>query len=225
MQKSQKEALYLILSILIITIASGSYLIFGNLPQKQMTGQYQKTNLLRDAVKAVRSAENLTTVSATNKAQHAINQLKGSQKKQKLQKRLDVVKAQLEQEEAATQAVKSAEETPDQSLKDLAQKAVNELSNKGKKAALQARLDAIFIAKEMPQQVVEAGDINTWHAIPAENDADKDSSSSSVPESNSSSEPTTPSSSQEPSKPEASQSPPNTSSSLPTLPTEPKNSQ
>lgn len=135
MQKSKKEALYLLLSIFTITLMGGLYLVFGSTSKMPTTlrRQEQAIYLTKQADLAVQAAEKLGTIAATNKAQHAIDRLKASSKKQGLQDRLEAVKVTLEQEEAATRAVKSAEDAPSPALKDLAQKAVNELNNFGKK--------------------------------------------------------------------------------------------
>ncbi|GAY70069.1 UNVERIFIED_CONTAM: hypothetical protein KB573_07175 [Streptococcus canis] len=220
MQKKQKEALLLMLSLLSITIAGGVYLIFGSTPQQANapTKQEKRLNVLKQADLAVQAAEKLATVAATNQAQHAIDRLKDSSKKQALQERLEFVKARLEQEEAAARAVKSAEDAPSQALKDLAQKAVNDLSNIGKKAALQARLDAILLAKpaieETPRQVPDVIDNDPWIPLPSSNQKD-----SSYPEPPLLPEPTpeppTPSPEPEPNKPEPS---PSTPSPIPPTP-------
>ncbi|MGG6832695.1 UNVERIFIED_CONTAM: hypothetical protein KB574_07835 [Streptococcus canis] len=232
MQKKQKEALLLMLSLLSITIAGGVYLIFGSTPQQANapTKQEKRLNVLKQADLAVQAAEKLATVAATNQAQHTIDRLKDSSKKQALQERLEFVKARLEQEEAAARAVKSAEDAPSQALKDLAQKAVNDLSNIGKKAvndlsnigkkaALQARLDAILLAKpaieETPRQVPDVIDNDPWIPLPSSNQKD-----SSYPEPpllpEPMPEPPTPSPEPEPNKPEPSPSTPS-----PTPPTPP----
>lgn len=124
MQKSKKEALYLLLSIFTITLMGGLYLVFASTSKMPtpLRRQEQAVDLAKQADLAVQDAEKLGTIAATNKAQHAIDRLKASSKKQGLQDRLEAVKATLEQEAAATRAVKSAEDAPSPALKDLAQK-------------------------------------------------------------------------------------------------------
>lgn len=219
MQKSKKEALYLLLSIFTITLMGGLYLVFGSTSKMPtpLRRQEQAVNLAKQADLAVQDAEKLGTIAATNKAQHAIDRLKASSKKQGLQDRLEAVKATLEQEAAATRAVKSAEDAPSPALKDLAQKAVNELNNFGKKAALQARLDAIVLAKpvpeETPRQVIDDNNTTTW--IP---DPEPSQPHTAVPQP--SSPQTTPESSTPSPAPEPSQSEPS-HPSTPSLPTPP----
>lgn len=219
MQKSKKEALYLLLSIFTITLMGGLYLVFGSTSKMPtpLRRQEQAVDLTKQADLAVQDAEKLGTIAATNKAQHAIDRLKASSKKQGLQDRVEAVKATLEQEEAATRAVKSAEDAPSPALKDLAQKAVNELNNFGKKAALQARLDAIVLAKpvleETPRQVIDDNNTSTW--IP---DPEPSQPHTTVPQPSSpqtTPEPSTPSPAPEPSQPEPSHP------STPSLPTPP----
>ena len=222
MQKSKKEALYLLLSIFTITLMGGLYLVFGSTSKMPTTlrRQEQAIYLTKQADLAVQAAEKLGTIAATNKAQHAIDRLKASSKKQGLQDRLEAVKATLEQEEAATRAVKSAEDAPSPALKDLAQKAVNELNNFGKKTALQARLDAIVLAKpvpeETPRQVIDDNNTSTWIPDPAPSQPHTTVPQPSSPEATP--EPPTPSPDPEPSQPEASHP------SAPSLPTPPTGS-
>ena len=219
MQKSKKEALYLLLSIFTITLMGGLYLVFGSTSKMPTTlrRQEQAIYLTKQADLAVQAAEKLGTIAATNKAQHAIDRLKASSKKQGLQDRLEAVKVTLEQEEAATRAVKSAEDAPSPALKDLAQKAVNELNNFGKKAALQARLDAIVLAKpvpeETPRQVIDDNNTSTWIPDPEPSQPHTTVPQPSSPEATP--EPPTPSPDPEPSQPEPSQP------SAPSLPTPP----
>lgn len=219
MQKSKKEALYLLLSIFTITLMGGLYLVFASTSKMptSLRRQEQAVDLAKQADLAVQDAEKLGTIAATNKAQHAIDRLKASSKKQGLQDRLEAVKATLEQEAAATRAVKSAEDAPSPALKDLAQKAVNELNNFGKKAALQARLDAIVLAKpvpeETPRQVIDDNNTTTWIPDPEPSQphtaVPQPSSPQTTPESS------TPSPAPEPSQPEPSHP------STPSLPTPP----
>lgn len=219
MQKSKKEALYLLLSIFTITLMGGLYLVFASTSKMPtpLRRQEQAVDLAKQADLAVQDAEKLGTIAATNKAQHAIDRLKASSKKQGLQDRLEAVKATLEQEAAATRAVKSAEDAPSPALKDLAQKAVNELNNFGKKAALQARLDAIVLAKpvpeETPRQVIDDNNTTTWIPDPEPSQphtaVPHPSSPQTTPESS------TPSPAPEPSQPEPSHP------STPSLPTPP----
>ncbi|HEP1443798.1 hypothetical protein [Streptococcus pyogenes] len=175
MTKSQKEALYWMLSVLTITLIGGSCLIFGSHPQTQdKVAKHSKSaaSLLKKAVKAVNDADRLATAAAIQEAQKAVDKLAESSKKETLQEQLNVAKAKQEQEDAATQAVKAAEETLNQNFKDIAQKAVNDLSNKGKKAALQSRLDAILPAKpiidEFPRQSGEITDNSYWTPFPGD---------------------------------------------------------
>lgn len=219
MQKSKKEALYLLLSIFTITLMGGLYLVFASTSKMPtpLRRQEQAVDLAKQADLAVQDAEKLGTIAATNKAQHAIDRLKASSKKQGLQDRLEAVKATLEQEAAATRAVKSAEDAPSPALKDLAQKAVNELNNFGKKASLQARLDAIVLAKpvpeETPRQVIDDNNTTTWIPDPEPSQphtaVPQPSSPQTTPESS------TPSPAPEPSQPEPSHP------STPSLPTPP----
>lgn len=219
MQKSKKEALYLLLSIFTITLMGGLYLVFGSTSKMPtpLRRQEQAVDLTKQADLAVQDAEKLGTIAATNKAQHAIDRLKASSKKQGLQDRVEAVKATLEQEEAATRAVKSAEDAPSPALKDLAQKAVNELNNFGKKAALQARLDAIVLAKpvpeETPRQVIDDNNTSTWIPDPEPSQPHTTVPQPSSPQINP--EPSTPSPAPEPSQPEPSHP------STPSLPTPP----
>lgn len=221
MQKSKKEALYLLLSIFTITLMGGLYLVFASTSKMPtpLRRQEQAVDLAKQADLAVQDAEKLGTIAATNKAQHAIDRLKASSKKQGLQDRLEAVKATLEQEAAATRAVKSAEDAPSPALKDLAQKAVNELNNFGKKAALQARLDAIVLAKpvpeETPRQVIDDNNTTTWIPDPEPSQPHTAVPQPSSPQTTPESSTPTPSPAPEPSQPEPSHP------STPSLPTPP----
>ncbi|HEL0648596.1 TPA: hypothetical protein TUV20_001424 [Streptococcus equi subsp. zooepidemicus] len=154
MRKPIKETHYLIISLLTIAIAGGAYLIFSSLSPKPatITTQSKGYELLTKAQALVKEAEDNPTKEAIAKAQKAINQLKKTQSKEELQARLTAVNLKHNQEDVAIKVLKAAEDNPSSELKEAAQKAISKLSDEAKKAALQARLDAIGLSKPSTAQ-------------------------------------------------------------------------
>ncbi|HEL1182278.1 TPA: hypothetical protein ACHR26_001824 [Streptococcus equi subsp. zooepidemicus] len=154
MRKPTKETHYLIISLLTIAIAGGAYLIFSSLSPKPatITTQSKGYELLTKAQALVKEAEDNPTKEAIAKAQKAINQLKKTQSKEELQARLTAVSLKHNQEDVAIKVLKAAEDNPSSELKEAAQKAISKLSDEAKKAALQARLDAIGLSKPSTAQ-------------------------------------------------------------------------
>lgn len=154
MRKPTKETHYLIISLLTIAIAGGAYLMFNNLSPKPatITTQSKGYELLTKAQALVKEAEDNPTKEAIAKAQKAINQLKKTQSKEELQARLTAVNLKHNQEDVAIKILKAAEDNPSSELKEAAQKAISKLSDEAKKAALQARLDAIGLSKPSTAQ-------------------------------------------------------------------------
>src|SRR3712207_6296 len=149
MRKPTKETHYLIISLLTIAIAGGAYLMFSSLSPKPatITTQSKGYELLTKTQALVKEAEDNPTKEAIAKAQKAINQLKKTQSKEELQARLTAVSLKHNQEDVAIKVLKAAEDNPSPELKEAAQKAISKLSDEAKKAALQARLDAIGLSK------------------------------------------------------------------------------
>ncbi|MDI6043144.1 hypothetical protein QLT07_00880 [Streptococcus equi subsp. zooepidemicus] len=154
MRKPTKETHYLIISLLTIAIAGGAYLMFSSLSPKPatITTQSKGYELLTKAQALVKEAEDNPTKEAIAKAQKAINQLKKTQSKEELQARLTAVSLKHNQEDVAIKVLKAAEDNPSPELKEAAQKAISKLSDEAKKAALQARLDAIGLSKPSTAQ-------------------------------------------------------------------------
>ncbi|HEL0442413.1 TPA: hypothetical protein TVS37_000975 [Streptococcus equi subsp. zooepidemicus] len=154
MRKPTKETHYLIISLLTIAIAGGAYLMFSSLSPKPatITTQSKGYELLTKAQALVKEAEDNPTKEAIAKAQKAINQLKKTQSKEELQARLTAVNLKHNQEDVAIKVLKAAEDNPSSELKEAAQKAISKLSDEAKKAALQARLDAIGLSKPSTAQ-------------------------------------------------------------------------
>lgn len=154
MRKPTKETHYLIISLLTIAIAGGAYLIFSSLSPKPatITTQSKGYELLTKAQALVKEAEDNPTKEAIAKAQKAINQLKKTQSKEELQARLTAISLKHNQEDVAIKVLKAAEDNPSPELKEAAQKAISKLSDEAKKAALQARLDAIGLSKPSTAQ-------------------------------------------------------------------------
>ncbi|CAX00180.1 hypothetical protein [Streptococcus equi] len=154
MRKPTKETHYLIISLLTIAIAGGAYLMFSSLSPKPaaITTQSKGYELLTKAQALVKEAEDNPTKEAIAKAQKAINQLKKTQSKEELQARLTAVSLKHNQEDVAIKVLKAAEDNPSSELKEAAQKAISKLSDEAKKAALQARLDAIGLSKPSTAQ-------------------------------------------------------------------------
>ncbi|HEL1205428.1 TPA: hypothetical protein TVL50_001006 [Streptococcus equi subsp. zooepidemicus] len=154
MRKPTKETHYLIISLLTIAIAGGAYLMFNSLSPKPatITTQSKGYELLTKAQALVKEAEDNPTKEAIAKAKKAINQLKKTQSKEELQARLTAVNLKHNQEDVAIKVLKAAEDNPSPELKEAAQKAISKLSDEAKKAALQARLDAIGLSKPSTAQ-------------------------------------------------------------------------
>ncbi|EHI68911.1 GA-like domain-containing protein [Streptococcus ictaluri] len=173
MEKSKKETLFLLLSILTLTLAGGVYLIFGNAPKlstvaanpSQLAKQLTKIQALLDQADIDPNPDLLL------KIQNAINSLKKSEDKEPLQARLDAIKANLNQEQVALTAIELAEATLNQDLKDQAQKAINAVSREAQKAAMQARLDAVIV--QVPVSENKSSSQNHEGSLPIEDSYDK----------------------------------------------------
>ncbi|MGT2934093.1 fibrinogen-binding protein [Streptococcus catagoni] len=149
MKKQNSEKIFLILSLITLLFGSFIYIKFSKAADVKST-DIQKvekvTNSLKlsQAEKAIKEAQKSPSKETFEKAQKSLNDLHYSAQKVKLQKKLDIVKKAFSKEEAALKAIEESKKLPSLENKEKAQKAIDAVSNKDKKATLQAKLDAIF---------------------------------------------------------------------------------
>lgn len=152
MKTSRSEIGYFILSLILVAVATGIYLVFGSQytnPSTTMALTTSSTSekdlevkaeaLLAEA-QAHLSSENIT------KAQAAINKLSNETKKTDLQAQLDNLSTELANETSAQEAVTTAENEQTSANVTAAQAAIDALSNEELKSQLQGRLDAVAAA-------------------------------------------------------------------------------
>lgn len=156
MKKERSERLFLVLSVITLVIAGGIYVVFGdmaNVKSVENAGQpshkvVSKKNSLSESIELVASAEKNPSKDAIEKAQKKLDELKNSDTKKQLQKKLDQIKKRFETYEKAKKAVVEAQSNPTTENKDLAQAAIDKVTDEKKKSELQAQLDAIVITDE-----------------------------------------------------------------------------
>lgn len=160
MKTSKNELIYLILSIIVIAFASFIYIVFGKNNQTTKIDNTQMTqvetsnettiednkdneiiNLANDKLTDYRLTPNDETKAS---AQSAIDGINDIAKKQELQATLDSLSTEFTNQANAETAVSNAEGYQIQSNVDLAQNAINSLTEQTKKAELQARLDIVI---------------------------------------------------------------------------------
>ncbi|MCU9532972.1 GA-like domain-containing protein [Streptococcus sp. CSL10205-OR2] len=160
MKTSKNELVYLILSIIVIAFASFIYIVFGRTNQTTKVDDTQMTqvetstetttednkddeliNLANERLADYRLTPNDDTKAVAQTAIDAINDVT---KKQELQSTLDTLSTEITNQANAETAVLNAEGYQVQSNVDLAQNAINSLTDQTKKTELQARLDVVI---------------------------------------------------------------------------------
>lgn len=156
MKQVKTERLFLILSLLMIVVASGIYFTFArnymgkplaNASQTETT-HVKKTNYLSKAIEGVRLAEEKPSTESIDSAQKLLDKVKKSETKLSLQDRLDKLKKNLAIEKEALKKLEEAEKNPSAETKEAAQKAIDKVTDEKKKADYQSRLDAITLPEE-----------------------------------------------------------------------------
>lgn len=156
MKPSNTEKLFLILSLLTLILAGSFYLFFarnhiGNALTQKETQTVQKSNMLSKAIDALEKAEKKPSLEAIEKAEKAINQLKKTDTKLRLQERLNQLKKAFSIEKEAIKALEEAEKNPSLETKDKAKEAIDKIGNLTKKNELLNRLGAIVISDQAPE--------------------------------------------------------------------------
>lgn len=156
MKQVKTERLFLILSLLMIVVASGIYFTFArnymgkplaNASQTETT-HVKKTNYLSKAIEAVRLAEEKPSTESIDSAQILLDKVKKTETKLSLQDRLDKLKKNLTIEKEALKKLEEAEKNPSAETKEAAQKAIDKIKDEKKKADYQSRLDAITLPED-----------------------------------------------------------------------------
>ncbi|MEQ9809632.1 hypothetical protein [Streptococcus jiangjianxini] len=152
MLKSKSETLFMLLSVLLLIVIGGIYMLANKSTQEQSPSQVTRTSQSSSsetiknqeaAEKAVKALEDKPNDDHLKKAKEALAKLPKGDLKDKLQKRIDAVEAVLKQEKATEKAVKQARETLSATDIDLAQTEIDKLKDSDKKTALQKQLDDI----------------------------------------------------------------------------------
>ncbi|MBJ8349234.1 peptidase [Streptococcus zalophi] len=161
MKTSKNELVYLILSIIVIAFAGFIYIAFGrtnpvaNLDNNQTTQietstetttteDNQEDELIAIAQEKTTAYQQNPTDETRNAAQIAIDMINDDTKKQELQTSIDAITSELTNQANAETALANAEAYQVQANVDLAQNAINTLTDATKKAELQARLDVVI---------------------------------------------------------------------------------
>lgn len=154
MKRSKSEVTYLILSIILVALAAGIYLIFGNSQTKASSTEPTSSSVasssttseeeLEEKAKAsLAEAQDKRTSEAITNAQAAINKLSDEAKKIDLQSQLDAISAEINNESNAESAVAAAEAEQTSANVTAAQDAVDTVTNQDVKDQLQTRIDAV----------------------------------------------------------------------------------
>ncbi|MGT2832674.1 hypothetical protein [Streptococcus halotolerans] len=152
MLKSKSETLFMLLSVLLLIVIGGVYILANKSTQEQSSSQVTKTSQSSSseaiknqeaAEKAVKTLEDKPNDDHLKKAKEALAKLPKGDLKDKLQKRIDAVEAVLKQEKTAEKAVKQASETLSATDIDAAQTEIDKLKDGDKKTDLQKQLDDI----------------------------------------------------------------------------------
>ncbi len=151
MNKSNKEKLFLILSVLMLVIGVGIYATFSHAADITTQNVLTPTsstdeNDYTDAENAIEEAKKTPSKDLIDKAQKEIDKLSDSEKKSKLQAALTAISETFSKESEAETAVETAELNPYQEYVTKAQESVDKLKAGDKKTKLQNRIDAIVIA-------------------------------------------------------------------------------
>lgn len=154
MKSSKSEIFYLILSIITLIAGFIIYRTYGNrhtltsqnasIHQSAEKTEKSTTNKAeKEAEDRVKESESKTTANSVSIAQEALDKLTDGDKKTDLQNRLDNLKAEVDNQIAAEQALVNAEGYQVQYNADLAQSAINLITNQEVKEGLQVRLNTV----------------------------------------------------------------------------------
>ncbi|MBJ8325130.1 peptidase [Streptococcus pacificus] len=161
MKTSKSELVYLILSIIVIAFAGFIYVVFGKTHsvastnnsktvQVETSTETTTTEVNKDdeliaiAQSRITNYQQNPTDDTRNTAQIAIDMINDDTKKQELQTSIDAITNELNNQANAETALVNAEGYQVQSNVDIAQNAINALTDPTKKAELQARLDIVI---------------------------------------------------------------------------------
>lgn len=172
MKSSKREPLYLVLSILTLIVGVGIDQVYGNrhtisspvaiesktteteTTETTKVEQTAQEKALTEALDAVANFEKKPNNQDLPKVQELVTNLQDETKKTELQARLDLLATELANQTAAEQAVVNAEGYQVQYNVDVAQNAINLITNTQQKSALQSRLDVVNAAIQAQAQTV-----------------------------------------------------------------------
>lgn len=174
MKSSKSEYLYLFLSLIALAATIGLYLFFGRnyghydtknssgkqpMIVKQEKKETPEEKQLAEFQTSLTELEKTPSSQTLASLQESLANITDEAKKTEFQNRLNTVSTELTHIAAAETAVANAEGYQVPYNVDVAQTAINLITNEGKKAELQARIDVV--AKAIPGYSVETTSVST----------------------------------------------------------------
>lgn len=149
MKSSKSEIFYLILSILTLIAGFIIYRTYGTrytIPHNNIRQETKKASdrTNADVESKVSEFEKNPTTESFKVAQESLNTIENESTKAELQARLDALKTEVDNQTAAEQAVVSAESYQVQYNADVAQTAIDLITNQSVKEELQTRLNTVI---------------------------------------------------------------------------------
>lgn len=170
MKKSISEGIFLFLSILLIGLSVGIYILYGKKEattvsypsttqeEKSEDNQISKVSKSLDKLEKSLDKNNIQTI------QDAIDKLSDDTDKSELQSRLNTISLEINAVTSAEEAVVQAETIQTQDSIDYAESLVNGITNTEKKNSLQKRLDTL--TTNLQTQVTPAYPTNNGSQTP-----------------------------------------------------------
>lgn len=180
MKTSKSEIAYLILSIILIAVAGGTYFVFGHktTASSQVTKTQQTSSSSDSSQDLIVHAEALLSDLEANPSRKAltltqeiVDKIKDDSKKKELQTRLEAVATEVGNQETAERAVSEAEADQTTAKLEQAQAIVDTLTNQAKKNELQARLDTVQNAINQAAQAAAASQASASNTYTADQNA------------------------------------------------------
>lgn len=180
MKPSNTERFFLILSLFTLILATSFYLFFarnhiGSALSQNTRHNLQQNNHLSKAIEALELAEKQVSAKSIDKAQAALDQLKKTDTKLRLQERLNQLKRTLHWETEALKLLEEAKHSPSPEAKEKASQAIEKIKNANQKSQLLKDLNDIVIAEHRSevnisstQQTVEIPTSQTIPISPAQ---------------------------------------------------------
>lgn len=170
MKTSKSEIAYLILSIILIAVAGGTYFVFGHKTtesspvtktQQSSSSSDSSEDLVVHAEALLSDLEANPSRKALTLTQEIVDKLKDDSKKKELQTRLEAVATEVGNQETAERAVSEAETDQNTTKVEQAQTMVDTLTNEAKKNELQNRLNAV---QEAINQTAAQSSVSSYSA-------------------------------------------------------------